>query len=644
MYEVPLSQSQLSIIAIAEAYIALDNSEINDKSRFDALANFRRTLQATSLDADVLHRLGFQCSTDNKFELARVFFSAAFLASPERGDICEHCGLVAAFAGALEAAEAFYRRALKLGGQTVTIHRNLGDCLRLSKRLDEAMLQYAKAVEIDPGLHHAWRALAQISNELGHRDKSMEFWMRAWVLHPAATKDDLDQIVAIVKTGRTSLLDEAIERITTRFSADAAALKAVAYVLNSSQLYQRALKTARQALAIEPHNAILCHHVAWALRQLGHVADSLPYCREAARALVDNPRIQYYLAETLLCLSEFKEGWKLNAAFHRVPENKALLSWPDSPVWNGEPVAGRQFLIVGEQGLGDQIQFLRFADWLHQRGAVVDVLVNHPIVELAASMPSIRSAFSTMPASPYDFWAHMFRIPEHVNLDVDMLPISMPYLTASPEKLASWRPRLAKSSPERAAKARRRVGIVWSGGPLLAHDRFRSIPIHAFEDLFRLSGISWYALQKGSQERETEGFELDFDVETFGPQIQGYADTLAILQSMDLLITVDSSVAHLAGAAGLPVWTLIPAYTDWRWMTDRTDSPWYPSMRLFRQRELGQWESVIHEVREALVDWCGNCLSQTASMRDAKTPDPGATQDTVRRGLSWQNGAQNGTT
>jgi tetratricopeptide (TPR) repeat protein len=606
MHDVPLSPDQLSIIALADAYIALDHSEIENKTIVEALANFRRTLQAASLDADALHSLGLQCSADDQFELARVFFSAAFLASPERGDICEHCGLVTASAGALETAEAFYRRALKSADQTATIHRNLADCLRLSRHLEEAMLHYSSAVEIDPDLRHAWRALAQISYELGHLDNAMEFWMRAWALHPAAPKDDLDQIVAIVETNHTRVFDETIEQITTRFSADAAALKAVSYVLNSSQLYQRAAETAQQALAIEPHNAVLCHHMAWALRQLGHVAQSLPYCRKAANALIDNPKVQYSLAETLLCLGEFEEGWKLNAAFHQVPENKATLLWPEGPVWNGEPVAGRHFLMVGEQGLGDQIQFLRFADWLHQRGAVVDLLADQRIVELAASMPSIRSAFSTMPASTYDFWAHMFRIPEHVNLHVDMLPVSMPYLCASPEKLAEWQPRLEKSPPERAAKASRRVGIVWSGNPLLRHDHFRSIPLHAFEDLFRLSGISWFALQKGSQERDADNFELEFDIQTLGPLIHGYADTLAILQSLDLLITVDSSVAHLAGAAGLPVWTLIPAYTDWRWMTDRTDSPWYPSMRLFRQRELGQWDPVIHEVRQALVDWRGN--------------------------------------
>ncbi len=130
--------------------------------------------------------------------------------------------------------------------------------------------------------------------------------------------------------------------------------------------------------------------------------------------------------------------------------------------------------------------------------------------------------------------------------------------------------------------------------------------------IFSLPGLTWFSVQKGERERETESLGDDFDVYTLGPQIEDFSDTLAILHSLDLLITVDTSVAHLAGAAGLPVWTLVPAYTEWRWLTDRTDSPWYPSMRLFRQRDLGDWTAVIEEVRDALCEWSETPHSRTS--------------------------------
>ena len=147
------------------------------------------------------------------------------------------------------------------------------------------------------------------------------------------------------------------------------------------------------------------------------------------------------------------------------------------------------------------------------------------------------------------------------------------------------------------------MGVVWAGGPHHVLDRFRSIRLDALKPLFALPGTSWYSVQKGDREYESEALADEFDLHTLGPAIQDFTDTLAILETLDLLITVDTSVAHLAGAAGRPVWVLLPTCADWRWMVDRTDTPWYPSMRLFRQRELGQWDEVIEEVRNALREW-----------------------------------------
>lgn len=506
----------------------------------------------------------------------------------------------------LKSTEALYRAQIDADDQNASHRQRLADCLRLLDRHDEAMYHYARAVQMEPGLLHAWRALAQISTDLGQPDRAIEFWIHLWLLRPAADKDDLDQIVTIVKTGRTKLLKQAVKHITAHYSDDIAALKAVTYVLSTSMLYREAVEVARQALAIEPDSAVFAQHLGYALRQLGHVAESLPYCEAAARGMPTNPQLRYHLGETLLCLGNFSEGWPLNTAFYEIPTNQECLVRFRNPTWNGEPVAGRQILIVGEQGFGDQIQFLRFVDWFAQRGATVDVFVNKPIVELAASMPNVRSAFSTITGvgvEAYDFWIHMGRIPEHIQLDIPMLPMSMPYLTASADKLAIWSPRVEGTRGPGSLSDNRRVGLVWAGNPDMAHNRFRSMSVAQFMPLFDLSGISWFGLQKGNEQTESEAFEGRFDIQTLGPRIEDYGDTLAILQSIDLLITVDSSVAHLAGAAGVPVWTLIPAYTDWRWMTGRTDSPWYPSMRLFRQRELGQWEPVIEEVRQALVEW-----------------------------------------
>lgn len=566
----------------------------------EAAVCYRDILAVNPHDAHALHHMALALFHLDDLNEAFIFAQRAVHAAPTRADLLECAGLLAALGRKYDAAESLYRQAITLMGGTASLHRNLGDCLRRAGRLHEAIAHYEDALQIDPDLHHANRALAMINTELGHTDEALEFWLRAWTLRPAAPRDDLDPIAAIVKSGRTGSLDRAVEQITTHHADNPAALKAVAYVLNTSQRYEGAFEAARRGLSIAPDNALLSHSAAWALRHLGRIAECLPYCEAAARALPNDPKIQYYLADALLCLGKFDEGWKLHRRFYEVPEHKTTLPWPSFPVWNGEPVSRRRFLLVGEQGLGDQIQFLRFADWLYRQGATVDVLVSEQIVELASNMESVTNAFTTLPAGPYDFWAHMFTVPEYVQLDISMLPVSMPYLAASPEKMRKWQQRIATVSSDLARSTNRRIGIVWAGNPLHPLDRFRSIRIDALQGLFTIPSVNWYALQKGCGELDSEALGAEFDVWSLGPDIEGYADTLAILQSLDLLITVDSSVAHLAGAAGLPVWVLVPAYTDWRWLTERADSPWYPSMRLFRQRELGDWGPVIDEVRVAL--------------------------------------------
>jgi ADP-heptose:LPS heptosyltransferase len=195
-------------------------------------------------------------------------------------------------------------------------------------------------------------------------------------------------------------------------------------------------------------------------------------------------------------------------------------------------------------------------------------------------------------------------MPEHMQLELSMLPIVMPYIAASQDRIGHWRARIDALLQRSAPASNPKIGVVWAGGPGSVLDRFRSIRIEAFIPLFSHPGTTWFSVQKGECERESEALSDTLDVYTLGPAIEDFTDTLAILNCLDLVITVDTSVAHLAGAAGLPVWVLIPAYTEWRWLAGCKDSPWYPSMRLFRQRELGNWTQVIEEVRDALREWC----------------------------------------
>ncbi|WP_051887574.1 tetratricopeptide repeat-containing glycosyltransferase family protein [Caballeronia sordidicola] len=431
------------------------------------------------------------------------------------------------------------------------------------------------------------------------------------MLEQDTLQEGLDLIAALSKSNLISQLEEAVTDLRTRFADNANALKSLAFVLNTNDRFAEACSVARQGLTVDPTHPLLHHNAARSLGIRGRTIESRPYSMEAARLLPDNPYMQFHLAGVQLALGEYDEGWKRYRWFYEIPGAAHQRTSPTFPEWNGEPVAGCQFLLVGEQGCGDQIQFLRFANWLVWQGATVDVLVSEPIAGLAASMDSVRAVFTTMPPGPYTYWCHMLRMPEHVKLDLQMLPVAMPYLSATRDKQRHWKTRIDGMSPPARRVKNRRVGIVWAGNSAHPLDRFRSIRLDTLRPLFALTDITWFSVQKGDREYESESLSNEFELHNLGPAIDDFTDTLAILHSLDLLITVDTSVAHLAGAAALPVWTFVAANTEWRWLVDRTDSPWYPSMRLFRQHQLGDWETVIEEVRYALQDGL--------SMHDAET-------------------------
>ncbi|CAB3721577.1 tetratricopeptide repeat protein [Paraburkholderia rhynchosiae] len=554
-------------------------------------------------NADALHQLGLAHFRDGKLDRACEQLDRALNVAPDRADIWEHRGLLAALRGDRIAAEAFYYRALSLSGGSASLHRNLADCLKLSARFIEARQHYLQALSSEPTLHHAVRALAEISTEQKQYADAADYWLRAWALDSTNVADASMLIAALSKARRDAEIDGLLPTLRACCAADAAALQELAFALNGAERFADAISVARQGIAIDPHNAWLHHNASFAFNMLGDFQQMHVHAAEAARLMPDHALMQFNLAAAQLRAGDFERGWKQYRWHDALPENHDLVR-PDFPEWQGERVLGCRFLLVGEQGLGDQIQFLRMADWLHRRGARVDVWVEGPLGDIAREAAGVHAAWATVPPGPYDFWCRMLRMPAHMNLDMSMLPLAAPYLNAEPAKAQRWRDRVeALGTVGAQGPFRKRVGMVWAGNPAYVLDRYRSIPLQQWRPLLEQPGVRWFSLQKGDVQNDAEAWSEGIDMHVLGPEIHNFSDTLAIIQSLDLVITVDTAVAHLAGACGTPVWVLVPTFTDWRWVVERADSPWYPSMRLFRQRELNQWDTVLAEVAQALREY-----------------------------------------
>jgi tetratricopeptide (TPR) repeat protein len=587
------------------ALVSRADADFAEQNLAEAIKGYSRILDLQPQNLHALHCAGLACFSANQIARAREFLGRATRLAPDRADILEQNGLLAAFSNDCVEAEAYYRRALEVGGGTASLHRNLADVLRTSQRLEEAVSHFAKSLEIEPGLHHAARALAEIFTEIGRFSASADYWLRAWALDSSNLSDGLALIVALAKARRNSECDIAVAELRSACASDSTALNRLAQTLNGIQRFREAISVAKQGLAIDPKNDMLHVSAIYAFSFLVDHGGLVKHCTEAVELLPDNAFIQFMLANLELKSGDFERGFRRLKWYEKTPVYADVVrsTFPGAHEWTGEPVKGCRFLLVKELGLGDQIQFLRLADWLHGQGATVDVWVDTSLAALARNAKGVHTVWTEQPPGPYDHWCSMLRAPEYMKLDVSMLPLGMPYVSTTSNKLNQWQiilDRLVASG----ASVNRRVALVWAGNPKHPTDRHRSVRLDTLRPLFAQPGITWFSVQKGELERQSEGLANEFDFHTLGPAISDFSDTLAVLQLMDLVITVDTSVAHLAGAAGLPVWVLVSRFSDWRWLIDRTDSPWYPSMRLFRQRELGHWGAVIDEVQDALRAWC----------------------------------------
>lgn len=368
----------------------------------------------------------------------------------------------------------------------------------------------------------------------------------------------------------------------------------------AERAYRRALELAPAAPAAWSNLGVL-------LASLEREAEAEDCLRAALRLDAGHAGARFNLGCLLLRQGRFAEGWPcLEARDWHAPLAARLAM----PRWRGEPLAGRSLLIAQEGGLGDMILMARYAALLKARGAGRIGLLCHPaLLPLFADQPGIDARHAldaALPNDGWDRWVPAFSLPGLFDTRLETIPAALPYLHAAPLRVARWRPEFATSDPHAGPHVGPHVGLVWQGNPRFENDADRSLPgLRPLAPLGRVRGVRFYSLQKGPGAAEAANPPPDLPLVDLGGRIADFADTAAIVACLDLVISVDTAVAHLAGALGKPCWLLLPAYrTDWRWMAERTDSPWYPrAMRLFRQRDRGNWEDVVAAVAAELVNF-----------------------------------------
>lgn len=314
-------------------------------------------------------------------------------------------------------------------------------------------------------------------------------------------------------------------------------------------------------------------------------------------------KARFNLAYLLLRQGRFEEGWAcLEARDWYAPLERHLAC----PRWQGEPLVGKSLLIGFEAGHGDMIQFCRYVSLVRQQGAERIAMLCHPgLKALFSSLPNLDEVIAfdePFSNDSWDYWTPPLSLPFLFRTRLESIPAELPYLKADPERVAHWRNIIGHASDAL------RIGLAWKGNPDFENDAERSLPsLETLAPLGEVENVFFFSMQKGAGEAEAEDPSQAFSLVNLSPSIRDFADTAAIVTNLDLVITVDTAVAHLTGALGRPCWVLLPDHkTDWRWLTDRDDSPWYPDvMRLFRQEQAGQWQATVTSVQQALQTLVG---------------------------------------
>lgn len=367
----------------------------------------------------------------------------------------------------------------------------------------------------------------------------------------------------------------------------------------------------RQALAADPDCGPACSNLGVLLACVHREDEAEAWYRRALAIEPSDTVARFNLGYLLLRQARFEEGWDCLDA--RKDHQAALGAPPRCPRWRGEPLAGKRLLIEFEAGHGDMIQFCRYARLLKERGAAHVGLVCHPaLFELFATLADVDERIALDgPLEPafwerWDYWSPLLSLPRHCATRLENIPARIPYLHADPQRMRFWAPRLPAGG--------RRVGLVWKGNANFENDTDRSLASLAeLAPLWQVPAARFVSLQKWAGEREAQDAPAGQPIVDLGSAIRDFADAAAIVVQLDLVICVDTAVGHLAGALGKPCWILLPDFkTDWRWLRERSDTPWYPgNVRLFRQDAAGGWGPVIERAAAALHDYMrADCVAE----------------------------------
>jgi tetratricopeptide (TPR) repeat protein len=557
---------------------------------------YRQILQVDPHHEDALQLLGLLSLQAGDSGAAIHYLSQAIQLRPDWAEVGANLGVALATQGRLDEAVASFRQALRLKPDYASAHYNLAGALRQQGQLGEAVASYREALRFRPDNADALTNLGNALTELARLDEAVLCYRDALRLRPGSAETHYNLAGALRQQDK---LAEAVTNYqeALRLRPDhAEALNNLGTALREQGRLVEAVASYRQALRLRPTSAEALNNLGGALCALAQLPEALTCFDEALRLRPEYAEAHTQRAMLRLLTGDFAEGWPEYEWRWRC---QGTVRPPFTrPRWDGSDVAGKTVLLWAEQGLGDTLQFVRYAARVKARGATVLLecpAALHPLLTHCPGIDRLLTADADRPA--FDVHAPLMSLPGIFGTMLAEVPAPVPYLSADPRLVAHWRQDLQ-------ALGGLRVGVCWQGNPGHARDRQRSFPLSGLEPLARLPGVRLVSLQRGPGVEQVAALRGRLEVTELGAGLDQAAgpfmDTAAVMTNLDLVISCDTAGAHLAGALGVPVWLALAHAADWRWLVDREDSPWYPTMCLFRQPVPGDWAAVFERMAAAL--------------------------------------------
>jgi len=596
------------------------------QKRYDeALRCFEQVVKEVPEHVDAWHNIGNCHQSLGALKDAEEAFSKAFSINSKRADIANSYALLLFRTGRLADAAEIVRNSIKLQPEHSSSYGNLGLFLQTSGNYPEAIEAYNTGLKYNPRNADFYINLSDIHLKLNDEDKALAACTRAIGLNPRSSiayhnlgtvllkKEQIDHAKAAFKTAKNlnskfantyeEEYDLAINEFETALKLKPDLKTAMLNLANchyklgnneaSIKLYSKVIEFGKTGYISSAYN-----HRGMAKARVFGWQEAIKDFDQALLNMPDHANARYNRGTAYLKLGDFERGWRDYE--WRFTANSTILSGTShwrQPEWDGESFKGKTLLVHHEQGLGDAIHFIRYIPLLAKLGGTIVVRCGPPLFRLFESIPEISKMYSrkdntSLDEIDYDMQVPLMSLPMKFNTNSDTIPDSVPYLKPPDALIEKW--------AERTKTNTFKIGLVWGGNPDQGDNNNRSCSLNDYAPLADIDGVTFYSLQVGEPADQIQRAPSGLDLIDFSTELTDMAETAALIKNLDLVITIDTSVAHLAGAIDHPVWVILWTNCCWRYLLDREDNPWYSSMRVFRQREQGNWSDPIGQVVDLL--------------------------------------------